>query len=150
MMKVYLETMGCQMNRLDSELVAAALRAGGMELTDNARAADVLLYNTCSVRAHAEDKVHSRLGWACRRKADGKRIIIGVLGCMAQRLGEGLIRRHGGVDIVCGPGQLARLAEMIAAAAGSDGAQVALDPLRREAQPDDDAIERLDAGRDPT
>ncbi len=145
-MKVYLETMGCQMNRLDSELVEAALRAAGMELTDDARGADVLLYNTCAVRRHAEDKVHSRLGWACRRKADGRRIIIGVLGCMAQRLGEQLLRRHDGLDIVCGPGQLAGLAEMIAAAGPQP--KVALDPSRRDGPPGDDAVERLDAGRD--
>jgi len=148
MMKVYLETMGCQMNRLDSELVASALRAAGMELTDDAKAADVLLYNTCSVRAHAEDKVHSRLGWACQRKAGGKRLIVGVLGCMAQRLGDELVRRHRGVDIVCGPGQLARVGEMIAAA-GEGAPQVALDPSRRETLADDDVMERLDGGRDP-
>ena len=148
MMKVYLETMGCQMNRLDSELVASALRAAGMELTDDAKAADVLLYNTCSVREHAENKVHSRLGWACQRKADGKRLIIGVLGCMAQRLGEELVRRHRGVDIVCGPGQLANLGEMIAAAAGAEGPRVALDPARSE-EPAADLVEQLDNGRDP-
>ena len=145
-MKVYLETMGCQMNRLDSELVAASLRAAGLELTDDARAADVLLYNTCSVRRHAEDKVHSRLGWACQRKAGGRRIIIGVLGCMAQRMGDRLIRRHGGVDVVCGPGQLARLPELIASAA--DGPQVALDPPRNQAR-GDEPIDRLDHARDP-
>ena len=126
-MKVYLETMGCQMNRLDSELVEASLRAAGMEMTGDARAADVLLYNTCSVREHAEDKVHSRLGWACQRKAAGRRIVIGVLGCMAQRLGEGLLRRHGGVDVVCGPGQLARLPELIASAGSA--AQLEIGPV---------------------
>jgi len=145
--KVYLETMGCQMNRLDSELVASGLRAGGLEMVDDPRQADVLLYNTCSVRQHAEEKVHSRLGWACQRKADGKPIVIGILGCMAQRLGEDLLRRHPGVDIVCGPGRLARLGEMIAAAA--QGAQVALDPSRRQPTPTSDDVDSLDLGRDP-
>jgi len=143
-MKVYLETMGCQMNALDSELAASMLRAGGFEMTADRRAADVLLYNTCSVRQHAEDKVHSRLGWACRRKADAKAVIIGVLGCMAQRLGDQLVKRHPGVDLVCGPGQLARLPEMIRHAA--DAIQVRLDPGRR-APADHAALEALDAQR---
>jgi len=151
-MKVYLDTMGCQMNVLDSELVAAMLSAAGMTLTDDARDADVLLYNTCSVRQHAEDKVHSRLGWACRRKADGARLIVGVLGCMAQRLGEALLRRHKGLDIVCSPGQLARLPELIAAAgeaAQSAGrCAVALDPPRSAGDEDRPLDDALDAMRD--
>jgi len=158
-MKVYLETMGCQMNVLDSELVASMLRSAGMELTDDARSADVVLYNTCSVRQHAEEKVHSRLGWACRRKSDGRAIVIGVLGCMAQRLGEQLLRRHEGLDIVCGPGSLARLVELIQRA--HSGPQVALDPARRRkggetalgAGGDDGCLEylegKLDRQRDP-
>ena len=76
-MKVFLETMGCQMNVLDSELVASMLQSAGMTLTDRPGDADVLLYNTCSVRRHAEEKVHSRLGWACQRKAAGRRIAPG-------------------------------------------------------------------------
>ena len=144
-MKVYLDTMGCQMNVLDSELVASMLADGGFEMTDDDHDADVLLYNTCSVRQHAEDKVHSRLGWACKRKADGNAIIIGVLGCMAQRLGEQIPRRHRGVDIVCGPGQLGHLAEMVRQAA--DAAQLRLDPDRR-APADLTALEALDGRRD--
>jgi len=143
-MKVYLETMGCQMNALDSELVASMLRSGGFELTADDRAADALLYNTCSVRQHAEDKVHSRLGWACRRKADGKPILIGVLGCMAQRLGDQLLKRHRGLDVVCGPGQLAHLPEMIRQAA--EAAQLRLDG-DRGAPADLDALETLDRQR---
>ncbi|MCD4699515.1 MAG: tRNA (N6-isopentenyl adenosine(37)-C2)-methylthiotransferase MiaB, partial [Phycisphaerae bacterium] len=119
-MKVHLETMGCQMNVLDSELVCSLLREAGMKMVDDANSADVLLYNTCSVRDNAENKVHSRLGWACEKKADGRKVIIGVLGCMAQRQGLDLIKRHRGVDIVAGPGQLGRLADMIhSAAAGA-------------------------------
>jgi tRNA-2-methylthio-N6-dimethylallyladenosine synthase len=130
-MRVYLETMGCQMNRLDSELVTSLLRAAGHEMTDDRKAADVVLYNTCSVRQHAEDKVHSRLGAEARRKANRPGLVVGVLGCMAQRLGEDLQRRWAAVDIICAPGQLARLPELIAAArAGRPG--VALDPDRRK------------------
>jgi tRNA-2-methylthio-N6-dimethylallyladenosine synthase len=144
-MKVCLETMGCQMNALDSELVGSLLRLSGMELTDDARSADVLLYNTCSVRDHAEAKAHSHVGQACQRKRAGRPLVVGVLGCMAQRLGTGLLRQHPGLDIVCGPGQLHRLAEMILAA--RQGRQVALDEDRRHCQ--DPAAERLDLGRDP-
>jgi len=127
-MKVYLETMGCQMNRLDSELVADALRAAGHEMTDDRHAADVVLYNTCSVRRHAEEKAHSRLGADGRRKAHHRpRLIIGVLGCMAQREGEALADKFRGLDIICGPGQLDRLPELIEAAAGGTKG-VALDP----------------------
>jgi len=145
-MKVYLETMGCQMNVLDSELVAGLLRRSGMALTDDPDRADVLLYNTCSVRQRAEDKVHSRLGLVCRRKENGRPLVVGVLGCMAQRLGDSLLRRHPGVDIVCGPGQLAALPEMIRAA--GDAAAVRLDPPRR-AEADRRALDALDRGRDP-
>ena len=129
-MKVYLETMGCQMNRLDSELVVSQLRAAGHEMVGDPKAADAVLYNTCSVRRHAEDKVHSRLGADAQRKSSRARpLVIGVLGCMAQREGEGLRRRHPQVDIVCSPGQLARLPDLLAAAAeGHRG--VALDPDR--------------------
>ncbi len=162
-MKVYLETMGCQMNVLDSELVRSLLRESGMEMTDDARSAEVLLYNTCSVRDHAENKVHSRLGWACQRKAGGKRLVIGVLGCMAQRLGIELVRRHVGVDIVCGPGQLGRVAEMVLEATAGHGPQIALDSstalrvamrsskgdaTRNKAESDDN-VEFLDLHRDP-
>jgi len=145
-MKVYLETMGCQMNVLDSELVASLLRSAGMELTEDAGSADVLLYNTCSVRRHAEDKVHSRLGWACRRKADGRKLVIGVLGCMAQRLAAGLLKRYPGLDIVCGPGQLSHLPEMIPAAV--NGPQLRLDPPRGT-EIDCAALDSLDRRRDP-
>ncbi|MDP7162832.1 MAG: tRNA (N6-isopentenyl adenosine(37)-C2)-methylthiotransferase MiaB, partial [Phycisphaerae bacterium] len=71
-MKIYLETMGCQMNRLDSELVTGRLLAAGHEITDDRKSADVVLYNTCSVRAHAENKVYSRLGEEARRKGNLK------------------------------------------------------------------------------
>ena len=76
-MNIYLETFGCQMNRLDSELVAGLLLDSGHQITADREAADVVLYNTCSVRAHAENKVYSRLGEdSLRRGAAGRPIII--------------------------------------------------------------------------
>ena len=146
-MKVYLETMGCQMNRLDSELVRSHLQVAGHEMTDSPRQADVILYNTCSVRRHAEHKVHSRLGADRRRKsARGGTLIVGVLGCMAQREGANLRRRHPHVDIVCGPGQLPQLPALIESAATGRPA-VALDPARGDPRPGE--IDTLDLARDP-
>jgi tRNA-2-methylthio-N6-dimethylallyladenosine synthase len=106
---VYLETFGCQMNELDSELVAGQLRALGYRFTPDQGAADVVLYNTCSVREHAEQKVWSRLGEMAARKRAEPGLVVGVLGCMAERDGEALIRRMPVVDVLCGPGELDKL-----------------------------------------
>jgi len=150
-MKVYLETFGCQMNRLDSELVAGALRAAGHEVVTDRKLADAVLYNTCSVRRHAEQKVHSRLGTDEQRKTEGKgELIVGVLGCMAQRCGESLLKDHPHLDIICGPGRLYALADMLGAVS-SGGPIVALDPARG-APPDRTAertMDRMDLQRDP-
>jgi tRNA-2-methylthio-N6-dimethylallyladenosine synthase len=149
-MKVYLETLGCQMNRLDSELAAGLLRSAGHRLVADRRRAEVVLYNTCSVRRHAEQKVLSRLGADARRKAAGWRIVVGVLGCTAQRLGRRLQSPNGPVDFVCGPGQLHRLAALIERAAAGER-RCAVDPPRsapRDAAAED-ALDALDLGRDP-
>jgi tRNA-2-methylthio-N6-dimethylallyladenosine synthase len=110
---VYLETFGCQMNELDSELVAGSLRALGYGFTDNPDSADVVLYNTCSVREHAEQKVWSRLGELKAVKAGRPTLVVGVLGCMAERDGIDLIRRMPVVDILCGPGELDKLPALL-------------------------------------
>lgn len=110
---VYLETYGCQMNELDSELVAGRLRQLGYRFTPEAGQADVVLYNTCSVRERAEQKVWSRLGEVKKRKAEEPGLIVGVLGCMAERDGEAMIERMPVVDILCGPGELDKLPELI-------------------------------------
>ena len=147
-MKVHLETMGCQMNRLDSELVVARLCAAGHEMVTDPADAEVVLYNTCSVRQHAEQKVLSRLGADEQRKAAGKELIVGVLGCMAQRLGPQLRKMCKSVDIICGPGQLARLPQMLEVAAEGAPA-IALDPDRRDqARADDQDIDWIDLVRD--
>lgn len=110
---VYLETFGCQMNELDSELVAGQLRAMGYQFTSDDAAADVILYNTCSVRDHAEQKVRSRLGELRARKAEQPGLIVGVLGCMAERDGTDMIRRFPVVDLLVGPGELDKLPRML-------------------------------------
>src|SRR5438309_7605392 len=111
--KLYLETFGCQMNVLDSELVLGQLRAQGYESTDDRDAADVILFNTCSVREHAEQKVWSRLGELRQRKAAEPHVVIGVIGCMAERDGTNLFKRHPHVDILCGPGELDKLTALV-------------------------------------
>src|SRR5215210_4421224 len=110
---LYLETFGCQMNVLDSELVLGQLRAQGYESTDDRERADVIIYNTCSVREHAEQKVWSRLGELRERKATEPHVVIGVIGCMAERDGMNIFKRFPHVDILCGPGELDRLPAMV-------------------------------------
>src|SRR5262245_53536676 len=82
---VYLETFGCQMNELDSELVRGHLHALGYRFTDHLPSADIVLYNTCSVREQAENKVWSRVGIHGLEKKDGAKMVLGVIGCMAER-----------------------------------------------------------------
>ncbi len=110
---VYLETFGCQMNELDSELVAGQLRALGYAFTTNAAGADVVLYNTCSVREQAEQKVWSRLGELKSRKLEQPGLVVGVLGCLAERDGVDLIKRMPVVDVMCGPGELDKLPSLL-------------------------------------
>jgi tRNA-2-methylthio-N6-dimethylallyladenosine synthase len=144
-MKVYLETMGCQMNKLDSELVLHRLRAGGHEIVEEAAAADAVLYNTCSVRRHAEEKVFSRLGEQCKRKRrGGGRPIVGVLGCMAQRLAGELLDTFPGIDIICGPSEIDRLADLLENAAAARQLAVAPPRPQRPRELDDKARQRLE------
>ena len=109
--RLYIETVGCQMNVLDSELVVAGLLQAGYELVDSPRDADTILFNTCSVRQHAEDKIYSALGRLRPLKERNPETIIGVLGCMAQKDQEQIFRRAPHVDLVVGPGQFNRLPE---------------------------------------
>ncbi|MBL0927531.1 MAG: MiaB/RimO family radical SAM methylthiotransferase [Phycisphaerales bacterium] len=110
---VYLETFGCQMNELDSELVSGALRALGYRFTPDADQAQVVLYNTCSVRDHAEQKVRSRLGEMQLRKHREPALVVGVLGCMAERDGPDMLRRFPVVDVLCGPAELDKLPALL-------------------------------------
>ncbi|MFO0961953.1 MAG: MiaB/RimO family radical SAM methylthiotransferase [Phycisphaerales bacterium] len=112
-MRVYLETFGCQMNELDSELVRGQLQSLGYQFVEEPVEAQVLLYNTCSVRELAEQKAYSRVGEVGVRKREGEELILGVLGCMAERDGVDLLRRHPQVDLLCGPGELDKLPQLI-------------------------------------
>ena len=129
--RVYIETVGCQMNVLDSELATADLLRAGYEPVDDTRHADVILFNTCSVRQHAEDKIYSALGRLKHVKRQHPDKIIGVLGCMAQKDRQTILRRAPHVDLVIGPGQLARLPELIARVEAGEGPIVELSLDRR-------------------
>jgi tRNA-2-methylthio-N6-dimethylallyladenosine synthase len=97
------------MNVLDSELVRGHLKAMGYAFTEASDQADIVLFNTCSVRAQAENKVLSRLGLLRIEKNEGRKVIVGVIGCLAEREGEAMLRRLPEVDLMCGPGELDRL-----------------------------------------
>ena len=114
MPSIYIETYGCQMNVADSELVLGVLGREGYVRTDDPAQADVVLVNTCAVRDHAEQRVLSRLGELKRYKRPGR--VLGVLGCMAQRLGPRLLERVPQVDLVAGPDGYRGLPELIARA----------------------------------
>lgn len=130
--KLFLETVGCQMNVLDSELVVGSLRREGFALTEEPTDADVILFNTCSVRQHAEDKIYSALGRLRDHKRRHPEKVIGVLGCMAQKDQELIRRRAPHVDIVCGTGQLAQLPGLIAEVQRTGQPQTALSLARNE------------------
>jgi tRNA-2-methylthio-N6-dimethylallyladenosine synthase len=129
--RLYIETVGCQMNVLDSELVASALLERGYELVDRPGRADVILLNTCSVRQHAEDKVYSALGRLKHVKEHNPLAIIGVIGCMAQKDGPLVFRRAPHVDLVVGPSRLGQVPELIEAIAAGAGPQIDISPDRK-------------------
>jgi len=114
--KLFIETVGCQMNMLDSELVVGALRKEGYSLTSDVSEADTVLFNTCSVREHAEHKIYSALGRLKYSKQSRPNQVIGVLGCMAQKDQELVFQRAPHVDMVVGTGQLAEVPKLIEAA----------------------------------
>lgn len=110
---VFFETFGCQMNKLDAELSLGLLQEEGYRIVDNVDEADVILFNTCSVRQHAEDKVYSHLGTLKTLKKKHPDVIVGVLGCMAQKEGEFIFKRMPHVDLVCGTRMFSRLPELL-------------------------------------
>ncbi|MEA4840610.1 MAG: tRNA (N6-isopentenyl adenosine(37)-C2)-methylthiotransferase MiaB [Bacteroidales bacterium] len=112
--KVFIETYGCQMNVADSEVVASILEMDGFILTDKLAEADLVLMNTCSIRDNAEQKIISRLQYFQSQKKKGKKMVVGVLGCMAERVKEKLISENH-ADIVVGPDAYLDLPNLIGA-----------------------------------
>jgi len=149
--QLYIETVGCQMNMLDSELVVASLRKAGYVLVDAPAKADTILFNTCSVRQHAEDKIYSALGRLKHAKKHNPRKIIGVLGCMAQKDQKLIFERAPYVDLVVGPGQLHQIADLIEKIAAGAPAQmeVSLDRKAASRLEVERSFESYDPLRDP-
>ncbi|GHS99606.1 tRNA-2-methylthio-N(6)-dimethylallyladenosine synthase [Bacteroidia bacterium] len=110
--RIFIETYGCQMNVADSEVVASIMQMDGFESTGNILEADLILVNTCSIRDNAEQKVLSRLQYFQSLKKKKKKLIVGVLGCMAERIKEELIREHH-ADLVVGPDSYLDLPHLI-------------------------------------
>jgi len=111
---VYIETYGCQMNVADSEVVASILEMDGFVLTDNADNADLVLINTCSIRDNAEQRILSRINHFNAQRKKGKKLILGILGCMAERVKEALVENYH-VDLVAGPDAYLDLPNLIGA-----------------------------------
>ena len=109
----HIETYGCQMNVADSELVSAMLQKAGYKETSDIEKADAIFVNTCAIREHAEDKVHSRLGFYNKIKERKPSTVIGVLGCMAQNLKEDILDSKPYVDIILGPDSYRKLPSML-------------------------------------
>ena len=120
--KVRIETYGCQMNVADSEVVASVMGMAGYELTENDNEASAVIFNTCSIRENAEQKIYQRIShWKALRRKAGRKIIIAVIGCMAEHLKRSLIEDYG-VDIVAGPDSYLQLPELFAAAEAGEKA----------------------------
>ncbi len=140
------------MNVLDSELVVASLRREGYELTGNASDADTILFNTCSVRQHAEDKIYSALGRLKNAKQKNPDKIIGVLGCMAQKDQRLIFERAPYVDLIVGPGQLHQVPQLIEDIVAGNGPQMEVSLGRKEGSRTDveQSHESFDPMRDPS
>jgi tRNA-2-methylthio-N6-dimethylallyladenosine synthase len=147
--RLYIETVGCQMNVLDSELIAAGLLQHGYEPVASPVRADVILFNTCSVRQHAEEKIYSALGRLKHIKRQRPGTIIGVIGCMAQKDRQRIFRRAPHVDLVVGPGRLSRLPELLSKAAAGTGPilELSLDRTAGDRESVRASFEPYEAGR---
>lgn len=115
MKKLLIETYGCQMNVADSEVVASVMGMAGYETCDRIEEADAVFLNTCSVRDNAEQKIISRLEYFRSQQRKGKQLIIGVLGCMAERVKDDLLDKYG-ANLVCGPDAYLSLPDLVAQA----------------------------------
>ncbi len=126
MKKLYIETYGCQMNVADSEVVAAVMQMAGYEMCQDEADADAIFMNTCSVRENAENKIYNRLDTLHAEQKKGRKVILGVLGCMAERVKDDLIENHH-AQLVAGPDSYLNLPDMIAQAeAGNKAIDIAL------------------------
>jgi tRNA-2-methylthio-N6-dimethylallyladenosine synthase len=143
---VHIKSFGCQMNKLDTTLVTSALEKEGFRLSDTVKHADIVLINTCSVRDHAEQRVLSHLGHLKHIRQTRPDLVVGVVGCMAQRLGPKLLE-HEAVDIVCGPTQIPQLTTLVTRALAEKKKALAVTERIRTQTRDDkaDALEQFES-----
>jgi tRNA-2-methylthio-N6-dimethylallyladenosine synthase len=143
---VHIKSFGCQMNKLDTALVTSALEKAGYALVESVEEADVVLINTCSVREHAEQRVLSHLGHLKHIKESRPDMVVGVVGCMAQRLGDKLLE-HEAVNIVCGPAQIPQISRLLTEALQERKEVSAVtERIRRKApEEQDQALERFES-----
>ncbi|ROL56514.1 tRNA (N6-isopentenyl adenosine(37)-C2)-methylthiotransferase MiaB [Bacteroidetes/Chlorobi group bacterium Naka2016] len=140
--KIYIETYGCQMNLSDTEIVSRIVKNAGYELTDSLNNANVVLLNTCSVRENAERKIRERLSQIKKHKNGDSPLVVGILGCMAERLRNKILENNSIVDLAVGPDEYRKVPDLIQKAfAGEKGIAVKLsrvetyddiEPLRKE------------------
>jgi tRNA-2-methylthio-N6-dimethylallyladenosine synthase len=141
--RVHVVTFGCQMNKYDSSLVEGRFAAAGYHVTEDLAQADVVLFNTCSVRDHAEERVYSWLGELKRTKRERPDLVVGVMGCMAQRAQDEIFARAGHVDLVVGTRRfqhLPKLVDEVFERRESDGARA--EPLLDVAMDEDVVVDR--------
>jgi tRNA-2-methylthio-N6-dimethylallyladenosine synthase len=132
------------MNKLDTALVASALKKAGFSLDEDEKTADVVLINTCSVREHAEQRVLSHLGHLKHIKKSKPNMVVGVIGCMAQRLGAELLEDRT-VDIVCGPAQIPQIVELVTKALQEKKKTLAVTEKIRQKSPENKALEEFES-----
>ena len=126
MKKLFIETYGCQMNVADSEVVASVMGMAGYEICNDEEEADAIFLNTCSIRENAENKIYNRLETLNAKRKGGRKLILGVLGCMAERVRDDLVENHH-ADLVAGPDSYLNLPDLIAQAeAGNKAVNIEL------------------------
>jgi tRNA-2-methylthio-N6-dimethylallyladenosine synthase len=113
MKRVYIETFGCQMNQLESELILGQLAAKGYAVTEKKDQADLILYNTCSVREHAEERAMSHAGMVGKLKKKNPKLVVGIVGCMAQAKQKEIWRRLPYIDLIVGPRKLGAIPRLV-------------------------------------
>jgi len=149
----HIVTYGCQMNVSDSERIEALLRDAGMQRAPRLEGADLVLFNTCSVRQKPEDRVYGNLGHMKPAKAARPEMVLAVCGCMAQREGEEILRKQTHVDLVVGTAQLHRIPEMVAEIWRTGQAMTALELPRKRTQEmleaEEDLLAGIARGNDP-
>ena len=144
---VHIKSFGCQMNKLDTALVESALKEADFHVTDSIKEADLVLFNTCSVRQHAEDRVISNIGHMKHLKKSKPHLVVGIMGCMAQRLGEELLQ-HEAVDLVVGPGQIPHIVSLIESVMHDQGKQLDVTSRIRQQVADNPDLEAFESMHD--